>query len=79
MNMRSDLTEQQLKSICSHIILTNPQTICDNQWCFMQYRAPMPLVYQSFILEFTKPYIDNFHYRQGIHTVCSEIYQAAVN
>jgi hypothetical protein len=77
--IHSDLTEQQLITLCSHITLTMPQTIADNSWIFYQYNAPMPMVYQAFIIEFTKEWIDNIDYRQGLHVFVSEIYQAAVN
>jgi hypothetical protein len=79
MMIHSDLTEEQLITLCSHITLTMPQTIADNSWIFYQYNAPMPMVYQAFIIEFTKPYVADINYRQGLHVVCSEIYQSQQN
>jgi len=73
------MTEQQLIQICQHIPLTSPQTIANNPWCFMQQHAPMPLVYQSFINEFTNPYILNIQYRIGLHNLCSEQCQSCLN
>lgn len=77
--IHNDLTEQQLIAICHHIQLSHPQTIANNQWCFMQYHMQMPLVWQSFIIEFTNPYIKDMNYRQRLHILCSEVYQSQQN
>lgn len=79
MNIQNELTEQQLIRICSQIILSSPQVIANNQWCFMTYYAPMPLIWQSFIVEFTKQYISDMKYRQSLHILSSEIYQSCQN
>ncbi len=77
--IHSDLTEEQLVTICNHIVLSSTQVIADNQWCFMTYYAPMPMVYQAFIIEFTNPYIKDVKYRQNLHIVTSQIYQSCQN
>ena len=79
MNMQSELTEQQLIQICGQIILSSPQVIADNEWVFLTKTMPLPLVYQSFIIEFTKQYISDINYRRELHILCSEVYQANQN
>ena len=47
-----DISKTEAKKVCDKIVLTSPQVIASNEWCFNTIHAAMPLVYQSFISEF---------------------------
>lgn len=75
MNTHTNLTEQQLIQICSKIVLVPPNIIAANKECFNL----IPLVYQSFILEFTMPYIVDMYRRTLLHQFASECVQSKLN
>lgn len=71
----TELNQEQLKLLVSKMPLVPTNFIV----YYPEYFRLIPLVYESFLEEFRKPYITDLNRRMILHQFCSEVCQSNLN